>query len=104
MIITRYMWLVCLHLVHDGLEVRKHQVNMFSSQLNKVLILMLMCFKESGFDVKGTLMIFIEGRSDILSCINVRHTFKLRLRDMQTKNFGPYCWYQGGQSDPDRLK
>jgi hypothetical protein len=51
--------LICVHLVDNCLESRKHRINGLSGQLLKVLILSMVDLKESGFHMIFTLVEFL---------------------------------------------
>jgi hypothetical protein len=51
------------------MEPRKHGVEGLFSQLHKVLILLSVGLKESGFHVVGALLKFLQGSPDLMSHI-----------------------------------
>jgi hypothetical protein len=59
MIIIEKSCLIGTHLVHNRLEPRKHRANGVSSQLDKVLVLSLVCLKESSLHMIIALMEFL---------------------------------------------
>jgi hypothetical protein len=77
MIIIRQLQLVCLHLVYNRLEMRKHSINRLSIQLSKVLILTFVRLKESSFELCSSLVIALKPHLDLLSSSEIRNLFKL---------------------------
>jgi hypothetical protein len=66
MIIIGKLCLVGTHLVHNRLESRKHRVNGLSSQLDKVIVLSLVCLKEYDIDMVIALMESLDGGLDLV--------------------------------------
>jgi hypothetical protein len=69
--------LVGAHLVHNGLESRKHCINGRSSQLHKVIVLSLIHLKESGIYMTISLMKFLEGGLDLMCRTQMTNLLKL---------------------------
>ena len=86
MIIIRQLWLVCPHLVHNRLETRKYRIDRLSIQLREVLILTLVSFKESGFDLCGSLVIALKPHLDLSSSSTIKDSLKLRKRKTRKEN------------------
>ena len=86
MIIIRWMWLVCLHLVHNRQKAREHGIDRLSIQLREVLILSLVHLKESGFDLCGSLMIALKPHPDLSSSRAIGDSLKLRKRKTRKEN------------------
>ena len=78
MIIKRQLRLVCPHLVHNRLETRKYRIDRLSIQLREVLILTLVSFKESGFDLCGSLVIALKPHPDLKNSRVIGDSLKLR--------------------------
>jgi hypothetical protein len=77
MIVIGKLCLVGKHLVHDGLESREHGIDRLSSQLNKVLVLLLVRLKESSFHMIIALMEFLKGGPDLVSHSQMSNSLKL---------------------------
>ena len=86
MIIIRQLRLVCPHLVHNRLETRKHTINRPSIQLREVLILTLLCLKESGFNLCHSLVIALKPHPDLLSSSTITDSIKLRKGKTRKEN------------------
>jgi hypothetical protein len=86
MIIIGKLCFIGTHLVHKSLEPRKHRVNGVSSQLGKVLILSLVCLKESSLHMIIALMEFLEGGPDLVSRSQMSNSLKLSKRETREQS------------------
>ena len=86
MIIIRQLWLVYPHLVLNRLETRKHRIDGLSIQLREVLILTLLCLKESGFNLCHSLVIALKPHPDLSSSRTIGDSLKLRKRKTRKEN------------------
>jgi hypothetical protein len=80
MIVIGQLRLFCAHLVHHQLEPKEHSVDGLSSKMYKVLVLSV-GLKEPSFHMIITLMEFLHGRPDLVSCTQMYNPPKLRKRE-----------------------
>jgi hypothetical protein len=86
MILVRQLRLVCPHLVHNRQKARKHGIDRLSIQLREVLIFTLVCLKESGFDLCGSLVTALKPHPGISSSSTIRDPLKLGKQKTQKEN------------------
>jgi hypothetical protein len=84
------MCLLGTHLVHDGLEPRKHSAYGLSSQLNKVLVLSSVRLKESSFHIIVILMEYLEGGPDLVSHRQMSNSLKLTQQEAQEQSVASF--------------
>jgi hypothetical protein len=84
------MRLVSAHLVDNRLEPRKHSVYGLSIQLHKVLVLSLMCIKESILYLIIALMEFLEGGLDLVSQSQMSNSLKLTKRETREQSVSSF--------------
>jgi hypothetical protein len=107
MIIIGKICLIGTHLVDNRMKPTKHRINGLSSQLHKILVLSLVCLKESGLHMITALMESLEGGLDIMSHSQMSNSLKLSQRETREQSVPSFVVrimeLQLNRSDPSTL-